>query len=289
MPNATITETAPTTVANYRLYGQTWSNTFISMGLVKTADAGQVNWSTVADIPPTNSTRDYEVWRFADAAQATAPIFIKTTYSGSTSARHIGFQCGNGSDGNGNILNPVVADLNTTYRMPTDNATSNTFFISSDGSGLAIFNTSSPSLIIVDRQRDTAGAALPTGWMIARRSVAGTPSLHVFDSTSQTGPGPRIHFANEWPAIPNLAVTSNSTFVNDIGETVMLPTWISNRQGTFNSKMVISYPKLDILATQNFSVQFMGASRTYKPAPNTLTGVDCRNSDIYCPAIWWSD
>ena len=68
--------------ATFRVWGLDISTRLASAGLVQTADTGQINWVTVAR-PAANAYGGYEIWRFDDTAQATAPVFIKIEYGSS--------------------------------------------------------------------------------------------------------------------------------------------------------------------------------------------------------------
>jgi hypothetical protein len=71
--------------ATFRTWGSAWAAKWASMGLVQTADTGQINWTTVVR-PGTNTAGGYEIWRFADTLQSTYPVFLKIEYGIGASA-----------------------------------------------------------------------------------------------------------------------------------------------------------------------------------------------------------
>lgn len=72
--------TTTITDALFRSWGTMMSSALSGIGLVQTSDTGQINWST-ATWPGTNTTAaGYEVWRFDDSLQSSAPIFMKIEY-----------------------------------------------------------------------------------------------------------------------------------------------------------------------------------------------------------------
>ena len=71
--------------ATFRTWGSGIAAQFAAVGLVQTADTGQINWTTVAR-PGVGSYGGYEIWRFNDSFQATAPVFIKLEYGVGTAA-----------------------------------------------------------------------------------------------------------------------------------------------------------------------------------------------------------
>ena len=95
--------------ATFRAWGSAINNALTTVGLTQTADTGQVNWTTVTR-PGTNTTAGYEIWRFNDSLQATAPIFIKLSYGTATSALFPRLLCdiGTGSDGAGTLTNSTL-------------------------------------------------------------------------------------------------------------------------------------------------------------------------------------
>lgn len=90
--------------AGFRAWGAGFSAKLLAVGLTQTADTGQINWVTAAR-PGTNSDGGYEIWRFNDAAHATAPIFIRFDYgTGANASRpRIRVTLGTGSNGSGTI------------------------------------------------------------------------------------------------------------------------------------------------------------------------------------------
>ncbi|MGV8959197.1 MAG: hypothetical protein ACOH1V_02260 [Stenotrophomonas sp.] len=80
-------------------------------GLVQTTDTGQINPATVVGAASTIS--GYSIHRFADALQATAPVFIKIEYGNSTSYASFqsAYTIGTGTDGAGNLTGVVSPRL----------------------------------------------------------------------------------------------------------------------------------------------------------------------------------
>lgn len=66
--------------ANFRLWGSTISAHLAALGLVQSADSGQINWTTVALPTVTNTAAGYEIWKFNDSLFATNPIYLKVQY-----------------------------------------------------------------------------------------------------------------------------------------------------------------------------------------------------------------
>lgn len=67
--------------AQFRAWGKVISDQLAAQGLVQTADTGQIDWNTVVAPAAADTIAGYEVWRFADALQATGPVFLKISYA----------------------------------------------------------------------------------------------------------------------------------------------------------------------------------------------------------------
>lgn len=103
--------------AAFQAWGSAISTSFTDVGLTKTADTGQIDWSTIVYSAAT--TLGYEIWRFNDALQATAPIFFKITYGVTGSLPYVTVSVGQGSNGAG-VLTGLVAPVNTVHTANTD-------------------------------------------------------------------------------------------------------------------------------------------------------------------------
>lgn len=111
-----------------------------AVGMVQTADTGQINTATVT-APTTLGSGGYSIWRFNDALQATAPVFFKLDFGvlGSGGIPRLGLQVGTGSDGagalNGYNLLPMKYSYNSLVGVG-DGATTTEFasYCSGDGS-----------------------------------------------------------------------------------------------------------------------------------------------------------
>lgn len=71
-----------TSDATFRAWGSDIAARLAVAGLVQTSDTGQINWVTVAR-PAASAYGGYEIWRFNDTLQASAPVFIKIEYGSS--------------------------------------------------------------------------------------------------------------------------------------------------------------------------------------------------------------
>lgn len=172
----------------------------LSSLLVKTADTGQVNWATVTTLPANNAIRDYEIYRFNDALQATAPIFIRVDHvswpiqGGTERFAQLQFTVGTATDGAGNLRGvttpPMICNAAYANQNPGNwNAHAST---GTSGAQLVFFWGLTPphllpriptadswSGVVIERFRNADGTANAEGY-----------TAWVFDSTdTNTGAG----------------------------------------------------------------------------------------------------
>lgn len=95
--------------AVFREWGSELAAKMALVGLVQTADTGQIDWLTVVRAA-VSTTAGYEIWRFNDSLQGTAPIFMRVDYGTGTNANapRIQITVGTGSDGAGTITGTAL-------------------------------------------------------------------------------------------------------------------------------------------------------------------------------------
>lgn len=147
-----------------------WSDFLTAAGFPQTSDTGQVDWTTVTAPATATYAPQYEIRRFDDAAQATAPIFMKLMYGYGTVAAWqnpaISWQFGTGSDGAGNLTGQF--STGSTFITPVSHAVATStrpWLMSSDGSGFAWIGAHGSSIartfLGLERGRDSAGNVIP--------------------------------------------------------------------------------------------------------------------------------
>jgi len=103
MAKTTYTETLlHDTDANFRSWATNLHNALIAVGLVQTSDTGQADFTTVAR--PSAGLYVYKIYRFNDALQSAAPVFLRVEYGTSaTNGAGVRIGMGRGTDGAGNL------------------------------------------------------------------------------------------------------------------------------------------------------------------------------------------
>lgn len=170
--------------AAFRAWGSEFSAKLAAVGLVQTSDTGQINWATVTRAG-TNADAGYEVWRFNDSLQATAPIFMKVYYGtgGTTTNPRIRMQVGTASNGSGTVSGTGSAntDIITPFSSITSTVTNynsyaclsnGTFWISWKVGANGAATTAGLGFYAIERSTDDTGA--PTGDAVSQTWNSGT-------------------------------------------------------------------------------------------------------------------
>lgn len=157
--------------ATFREWGLEFSTFLSTIGLVQTADTGQIDWGTVAR-PGANTNAGYEIWRFNDALQATAPIYIRFDYGthSAATAPRIQITVGVGTNGAGVITaaGSWTADAFHSSVASTTDVPRNSYFCY-DGGTLGFFWKTGVNLragVVITRTVDADGAYTGTGAMV---------------------------------------------------------------------------------------------------------------------------
>lgn len=164
------------TDARHRALGIAINAAFAAIGLVQTADTGQANWATQTFPTLGTYTGGYEIWRFNDALQGSAPIFFKIEYGSGNSGGSNGVNnnmqlritWGTGSNGAGTITGPgsAVAGMVLCGVSATGSITAITSYVSMVGGKLSVAlfaDGLAPGHFGIHRTCDTTGADTATG------------------------------------------------------------------------------------------------------------------------------
>lgn len=155
------------TDAGFRAWGSEFSSLLASVGLVKASDTGQINWETALKPASANIMAGFEIWRFNDSLQATAPVFIKIEYgNASNSASYLGMfiTVGNATNGSGGITgNSYSARMAAHSTSSSNTSVKPRYFCHTEGSLLAIFHSSQDNSVanlgfFITRSCDNTGA-----------------------------------------------------------------------------------------------------------------------------------
>lgn len=178
------------TNAEFRALGSAVSSAFQTV-LVKTTDTGQINWSTVIN-PAGNTAAGYEIYRFNDSLQSTAPIFLKIEYGMSDSGGRpaLWLTIGKGSNGAGSITNVLFARTRIKAGMVT--VASPGYMSNADGSCLSVLYSSLSEpygehggFLAIERSRDVNGYATGNALLVTYQQFVGYSTVtNVIDYAS---------------------------------------------------------------------------------------------------------
>jgi hypothetical protein len=157
-----------------------WVSEIISMlqsaGLVRTADSGQIDEMTV-NRPSSNSWAGSAIFRFNDALQAAAPVYLRLQFGTGASSTYpaLSVQIGTGSDGAG-LLTGLVSQEHVmrANASPGGGADYISRAVHTDGFAALVYKIGASSSatqilgvgFVVQRTVDNAGAPSPEGVML---------------------------------------------------------------------------------------------------------------------------
>lgn len=257
------------TDADFRAWGSGIAAQIAAMGLVQTTDTGQINWATVAR-PAINTSAGYEVWRFADALQATKPVFIRLDYGISAVADRprLIVRVGTGTDGAGTLTGQV----GTAVTLQTSGASKTAGVVlpslcSGSTSRLNLLTDADFAsanfafLICVERTKTNLGVDTGDGIATFFYSVP----VQQFQAIPFSGAVPAGTANN-----PAISLASTQGAISNIGPNVALsPTIVCLGKACFASWA--AYISADIPKLGLIGVDHLGAVRTMIPLGDILT------------------
>lgn len=249
-----------TTDAAFRTWGSAYNAKWAAMGLVQTSDTGQINWTTVTAALAINTIQGYEVWRFNDALQSTAPVFIKMSYGSGASVNNgsITFQVGSGSNGTGGLTG-VLSTAQQVQCTATVGAITHYWSGDTNRAAFAATGASAATSMFfsIERSVDASGALTSEACFLAYR---GTSLLGQQGWNTVTGPTTATWETSFGAMGPSLAPFG--TFGTEIA---IYPVFYN--KGVFFPPGYAIHVYENILVTANSPVTFTvyGGSHTYMP------------------------
>jgi len=286
-----VEEIKHNTDAEFRAWVLNLSTALQGCGLVKTADTGQIDIPT-AIRPGGNQWGGFEVYQFADALQATAPIFVRINYgTGSQSnAPIINLGVGTGTNGEGLLTgaNILRGTENSQAVAPAGNSartfvthTGSTFFLAWGSGGFTQNYTRAQFTTVVDRARDDAGVALGEGAMFLCNDYSGVIAAYIL----QFGAAPKVFTSIPQCIIPDGGYgTMVGTDVQLFRHSMMTPR-VRPLLG------VVSYLNAEIGSGAAITASPLGTPHTYLPLGSVLgpIGADYSAKSNAVLAVLWED
>jgi len=164
-----------TSDATFRAWVSALITALTTVGMVQTADTGQINVSTVTRPTATATSGGYAILRFNDAAQATYPLYLKIEFgtasnsSAANSMPQVWLTIGKGSDGAGNISSALLprAALGPAASGTATPVTTSLQGVASGGAGWV-------ALVPWLGYSNTGAAGTPLPWFVIERSPDGS-------------------------------------------------------------------------------------------------------------------
>lgn len=184
-----------TSDAAFRTWGSELNTKFAAVGMVQTADTGQINWTTVTRAG-TNTAAGYEIWRLSGSA-----LFFKIEYgSGSSNAvPSFWLTVGTGSNGTGTLTGQLstrtqhgntgtgISSTVTNYQSYLC-ATANYFGLSWKIGSVGTVGQAR-TFMLVAQTVDITGAATAVGYFTLLSITSNTPQMQCVATTAAvTGP-----------------------------------------------------------------------------------------------------
>lgn len=244
------------TDANFRLWGNGLSAAIQAVGLVRTSDAGQINWSTVTRPTAANTMQGYEIFRFNDSLQGTAPIFIKLEYgSGAYGGPFPAYKTtvGKGTDGAGNI----TGVLHVLTQTGSSNSNSSGDFLSyvSSGDGSMLVFTLWPTATTVathgwrfalERSRDMNGDPTDIGTCCYRINSTNTATASTTSRTDATDYGSALtNTLLRGPINTGYEIIAATTLNNGINSPMFKAEVVTPSRLKWNPKSILGYAQAD--------------------------------------------
>lgn len=268
--------------ADFRTWAQGIAAQIAAMGLVKTADTGQINLATVLR-PAANAFAGYEVYRFADALQATAPVFIKVEYGvgGSVDMPNLAVTVGTATNGAGVLTGQVGARRVLTPGTSKTAGAVLPSYCSGSTSRLSLatnldasnypFHMSS----FVERPKDGAGANQADSIMALFGCSYGTIAHQIIPFVG-TIPG-----VSSGPSVPPIRSGKSAG-----GSDVALAPHFIWTGGKLLYASLLSYREVDIPELATFAVTYLGAARTYLPLGDGTNGEEAGENVLRVAMPW---
>ena len=285
-----------TSDATFRAWGSAVSANLATVGLIQTADTGQIDWATVT-VGGTGVIDGYEIWRFNDALQATAPVFLKLGYgTAGAGIPDIQLQVGTGSNGSGTLTGTVTTGTpNIGYANSGSSASTKNSSVAYNGGSFAFQGFAQtvsagfmqPQMFMaVSRPYNSAGAYTGAGVQIYYFSNSGYQNLASQALNFVTATARPVDLYSNYSFIPG---SGSQTTTAISGDPQIYAHWAS-LPGVVLIPGMVTVMSTDVVANTTFSVAIAGSTaRTYLRLDATWSGaqVPPPSTNITALAMIW--
>jgi hypothetical protein len=255
------------TAAAFRAWGSAVNAALAALGLVQTGDTGQINWTSVAAPGASNTSQGYEIWKFNDALQATAPFFFKLEYgSGATAAAPgMWLTVSTATNGAGSLTGVVSTRMQP--RGNTNSATSYNCYFSGSSNRFScyLFRGAGSSNVefgfYLERLKDANGADTSEGCYAV---IGSFPSGWV----AQVIPSSGAVLATDAPVCAGPSSASTGVIGTDVGTFSCFPMRGKLYPPCMN---LVGYMNADLTVLNPVTLSLYGADHTMLPLGNPTT------------------
>ncbi len=248
--------------ATFRKWAQFARDCF-ALGFVQTADTGQIDLYQAGAFTSTGGSlpQGYNIFRMADALQASYPVFMKLeymTWGGASISPAIWLTVGTGSDGAGNLTGIFVVRFN----LPCGNASGSTLpAYGSGGTNYAVFaigTNATPFCLSIERSVDATGTVTGEGVIVV--VVGGTGVSTVASTKSIYGIAIGTQPAIETGVHVVLTSQNPSSFGINVGVSLMVPYAGVAKQPGFG---FLAIRQGDFVIYSSIALSVYGATHTF--------------------------
>ena len=278
--------------ANFRLWGKQISDQLKAVGLVQTADTGQINWATVLR-PALNVVAGYEIFRFPDTdpLQATAPVFIKIFYGSGSQVvfPYLMVQTGEGSNGSGTLTGRLSSGVSAVSRAAaplTASYPSYACFKPEIGylgfhGWIGATTTAPQSMLSFSIARPCTDAGAPTDEAVVLYVLASGTYMQSCSSKLTNS----MLYVNQrqFSLTPQASAGASSA----VGDEISLFRHYCATPRVRNMPGHLSYYKNDLGTFGPFTVSMLGTERTYVPLGDGIIAVSGDAIAAVCLAVLW--
>lgn len=272
------------TEALYRATLSGLSAALQDIGLVKTPDTGQINLATIT-VPGPGITNSYEIFRFADTLQATAPIFMKLEYGQSSSAGGgiwIYATFGTGTDNAGTLIGKVGARTLMNNSSGGSTVAKTTYLAMGPGYFTGIFgadqnNTIYPvGVMVIERTLNPDGAYNSAGFMTALQNHTGFSAYQVIPHGTPPVPGRQSYLPI---VLPHFAGTNPFTSYADGTDVGFFSVASATPRPHSAHTVCLGCTQSDIGRYTTFQISLYGQIRTFIAMGTSATNTCIAGSD----------
>lgn len=237
-------------------------NAIIAVGLVQTADTGQINLSTAVRAAVSTPV-GYEIFAFNDALQATYPVYIKVEYGMGTSSNYPGIwiTVGNSTDGAGTLNGYKTSRY---YLSTGGTSTTGSSGVSGSTNRLTLawyYNagTNLANWCSIERLQDASGADTSSGFVYVQASRSAGASGNFNQVVYYSGAQPPAS-AYIGTLMPNMPTATTWVVGADTGTGPIVPIGWGVHPSIQGG---LTYFNADLASGNTYSISTYGSAKTF--------------------------